>query len=792
VNYTMKRLLIILTGMIASGLAAVASSNDSMVDWQAQWIWQAEDGPANSWVAFRKELQIAQVPATVIANISADSKYWMWINGELAVFEGSVARGPSPSKPWNRKKEMWKDPAETKPSNTWYEEVDITSYLKPGENTIAVLAWYWGRETHKGTHIDSGKGGFIFQADFNGKKLISDKSWKVKANPAYALNSGEPDKSIVQYNVKYDARNEMGDWTSPDFADADWNAATEKGIPPAAPWYNLEKNYVPALVNHGLTNYENYPESKFPFVSKGEIITCDLPFNKQITPYLEVECDAGLEINITTDNRLNRISAFYTTKKGKQSFEGLSWMNGHKITYEIPAGVKVLGLKYRWMSVGDIKAGSFACSDPFYERLWWMGRNTLFVCARDNFMDCPDRERACWIGDVADQASYLFYCMDEPGRQLLKKAIRVTMAYSHEGVYGALGPLRLRELPTQSLQFVDQCIWQYYLNTGDEETLRYAYPYVRDYLNLWTMGPDGLPVREKRSHDSWKWSDWGEKGTVDDKVILDSLYFMALNSAKKMALKLGEDQDISWYDDRIQTLEKGFNKKYWKGKYYSSNPKKFQDDRANALAILSGLADPDKYNSIVENVLIPNLYCSPHFEWMVEEAMCQAGAYEAALKRMKERYQPQVDREWLSTLYEMFPNGGSYNHAWNAPNTILAKHIAGIAPLRPAWSVYQIMPNLEHFTAVEQVIPSVKGDITVDIKRTDKLYGMKLSSPEGTTAIVGIPKASITPKVIEVNGSKVWKNGAFTGGVEGVTWNGEDEKYFKFNIAPGAWTFSAK
>jgi hypothetical protein len=89
-------------------------------------------------------------------------------------------------------------------------------------------------------------------------------------------------------------------------------------------------------------------------------------------------------------------------------------------------------------------------------------------------MDCPDRERACWIGDVADQTSYLFYCMDDAGRQLLKKAIRTTMAYSHEGVYAALGPLRLRELPSQSLQFVDQCVWEYYLNTGDIDTLRYA------------------------------------------------------------------------------------------------------------------------------------------------------------------------------------------------------------------------------------------------------------------------------------------------------------------------------
>lgn len=785
----MKKLLML--GLLFACMITCSWANEPPVDWKAQWIWQAEKGPANSWVAFRKDVEITQVPAKVLAKISADSKYWMWINGEMVVFEGSVARGPSPAKPWNRVKEMWTLPPETKPSNSWYEEVDITSHLIPGQNTIAVLAWYWGKETHKGTHIDSGKGGFIFQADIGDKTLISDKTWKVKADPAYALENCDAGKNLVQFSVRYDARHEMGDWISPVFSDADWNAATEKGIPPAAPWYKLEKNYVPALVNHGLKNYENYPESKFPFVSKGETITCELPFNKQITPYLEVESDAGLEIKITTDNRLNQINAYNTTKQGKQSFESFSWMNGHTVHYEIPAGVKVLGLKYRWMSVGDITAGTFECSDPFYERLWWMGRNTLFVCARDNFMDCPDRERACWIGDVSDQASYLFYCMDDAGRQLLKKAIRITMAYSHEGVYGALGPLRLRELPTQSLQFVDQCIWQYYLNTGDKETLRYTYPFVRDYLSLWKMGADGLPKRAKRSMDSWAWSDWGQKGTVDDRVILDSLYFMALNSAKKMALELGEKQDLSWYDERIKSLKEGFNNKYWTGEYYSSNAKKFQDDRANALAILSGVAGQDKHDPIVENVLIPNQFCSPHFEWIVEDAMCHAGRYDAALQRMKERYQSQVDRKGLSTLYEMFPKGGSYNHAWNAPNTILAKHIVGIAPSKVGWSNYQILPNLEHFTTLKQVVPSVKGDIAVEIKRTDNGYHIRLDSPKGTTAVVGIPKASLSPKTIEVNGMKVWGNGSFIGNLTGITWNGEDNKYLKLNVSPGTWTITA-
>jgi alpha-L-rhamnosidase len=173
-----------ITAVMAALAATDLAAEESHVYWKAQWIWQEEDGPANAWVAFRKTVNLHSVPEKITANISADSKYWLWINGEMVVFEGSVARGSSPAKPWNRKPEIWTLPAETKPSNTWYEEVDLSGHLKPGENTIAVLAWYWGRETHKGTHIDSGKGGFIFQADLGGELLVSDRTWKVKADPA--------------------------------------------------------------------------------------------------------------------------------------------------------------------------------------------------------------------------------------------------------------------------------------------------------------------------------------------------------------------------------------------------------------------------------------------------------------------------------------------------------------------------------------------------------------------------------------------------------------------------------
>ena len=108
-----KKSLAAITGLMLTVLTY--ASNE-----QAHWITAFENQRAsNTWICFRKDMLIDSLPQEDIhLKIAADSKYWMWINGRLAVFEGSVKRGPNPS-------------------DTYYDEVDISSFLKEGNNSIA-------------------------------------------------------------------------------------------------------------------------------------------------------------------------------------------------------------------------------------------------------------------------------------------------------------------------------------------------------------------------------------------------------------------------------------------------------------------------------------------------------------------------------------------------------------------------------------------------------------------------------------------------------------------------------
>lgn len=124
---------------------------------QPRWITTAQQdaNQPNTWIAFRKDVTLKKAPSVAMTRIAADSKYWLWINGELAVFEGSLKRGPNPN-------------------DTYYDEIDLAPYLKKGTNKIALLLWYFGKEGF--SHKDSGKAGVIFDMNAGKEQIISDAS----------------------------------------------------------------------------------------------------------------------------------------------------------------------------------------------------------------------------------------------------------------------------------------------------------------------------------------------------------------------------------------------------------------------------------------------------------------------------------------------------------------------------------------------------------------------------------------------------------------------------------------
>lgn len=713
-------------------------STEEKTDWKAKWIWDKENSDAkNVWMCFKKDIDLDKVPEELIAHISADSKYWLYINGETVVFEGSVKRGPDKN-------------------SGYYDSIDISPYLKKGENSICALVWFWDDETSY-SYCGSGHGGFIFEAVGEDITLISDGSWKAKRNSAYVDSSlYPPNYRLPEYSIYFDARKDMGDWTRLGFDASAWDDATEYDVGGEGAYGKLYPRGIPFLKDYGLKDYENSKDYENYTVKRlfGEKITVDIPYNAQLTPYLKIIAPAGKKIRITTENTLiGAVSTTYITKEGEQEFEALGWVNGEHITYKVPKGVTVVSLKYRETGYDSAFSGDFKCDDEFMNSLWQKSLRTLYVTMRDNFMDCPDRERAQWWGDVTNEMIMTMYSMDSNSYLLYQKGVEAMLSHTDDTkVLQTVVPISgdYFELPVQQLAGIVGFL-TYYEYTGDIAFVEKVYGAALDYLKLWEIGENNLVVHRS---GSWDWPDWGKK--ADMTAIENAWYYYALSAVREMGEVIGEDEDIPYITEKMSAIKKGYGS-LWTEEGYKSKDVKNPDDRANALAVLSGLAEEEQYGTIL-NVLTATKNASPYMEYYVLEALCQMGEYEKARDRIKERYEGMVCEDY-STLWEFWNSWqGTKNHAWSGgPLVIMSKHFAGIAPVEAGYEKVKIDPRYTISDSMQCTVPSVKGLITLNYEKNGSEYTVDLELAQDIKTVLYVPAGA----VVNVNSELYFRDGDY-------------------------------
>ncbi len=768
-------------------------------DWQAEWIGVIGGSKPNNWICFRKELSRESAPKSALARIACDSKYWLWINGKLVVFEGQLKRGPTPR-------------------DTYFDVVDLQPHLQQGNNQLAILVCHFGR--HGFSHNSSGKAGLLFDAQVDGQPVLSDATWKAKVHPAFGTTDPPLDNvRPPEANLCFDARHDLGNWQSPDYGDHDWGPALAFGRAPLAPWNQLYERPIPQWKDTGLIDYTNsFP---LPLTTTGEPLVGRLPYNCHVTPYFEIEAPAGLTIGIETDirARYGKIPLIethhhqYITRSGKQAFELPLWINGHEVRYNFPPGVKVLALKYRETSYHTEVVGSFECDDPQLNQLWREAQRTLSVTMRDTFMDCPDRERAQWWGDAVNEIGESFYVF-EPHRSplLARKAIYELARWQRADntLYSPV-PSGLRnpsikdpidgswdqELPQQILASVGWYgFWNYYLYSADRQTVVDAYPAVRKYLSVWKLGDDGLVIHRP---GGWDWTDWGQH--FDTPVCENAWYYLALKGAIAQAKLAGAQQDVAGYESAMRSIEENFNRAFWReDRYQSADHVGPTDDRANAMAVVAGLAKPE-YSAAIVKVLETEQHASPYMEKYVLEALAKLNRPDVAIARMKERYAEMLGDE-QSTLWELFDEltlpgfgsvgKGTYNHAWSGgPLTILSQYVAGVEPTEPGFARYAIRPQLGPLKEIEAKVPTRSGVIDLQVRQNPEgVFKLRLKSPPGLLAEVQLPVAENGAKSdVAVNGQPLVRANEAVGQTSKVKYAGQQAGYLRFAVPAGEWSF---
>ena len=722
-------------------------------DWTANWIW-TESCAEDSYVAFRKTFTLEQAVPTATAFISAADKYVLWVNGELVVLDGSLKRGPTPY-------------------DSYYDTVELTN-LKQGENTIALLVAFNGR-SGDGSIVpvlvdeegdEYTQAGLIFELDAGGTTICSDSSWKAARHTGYknrvTAGADYPGYSqssmLAERNVYFDARDDLGDFMAEGYNDSEWEDATPVSKAGDLPFGDLYSAMIQPIRFQDIVDFSNSASYVGTPLTQDTTLVLDLPGNIQFTPYFELEAPAGKKLTFYTDTytdkqELPNFKDTYVTAEGTQRYENYPWRSGSKHIIEAEAGVTFTRLGYRASGFNGEQVGSFTSSDPGLDQLWQESLNTLAICMRDTYMDCPERERGPYMGDASNEIDAALYSYDQGGLDLTKKAILACVAWTRtDGAIPSRAPsVKPQEIPNQSLIFMTS-VYHYWLHSGDRETAEAYCNAFLNYLRLVEM-ENGLPVYRD---GSWTWDDWGDR--IDTQLLQTGIYYYALNVTKSLADDLGITEGTEFLAERMDSMRENWRAVYYTEEGFKSPDSKYVDDRANAMLALSGLAG-EKDWPLITDVIMSTYQASPFIEKYVLEALCVMGRIDLALQRMRDRYAPMLKDEY-DTLWETFDGEtGTVNHGWTAaPLYILSKYAAGIRPTQAGFEAYEIAPGNE-LDSFHCTVWTPKGEITAELETAAAEKTLTVTAIDAAGTIL-VPEGMGTDLIVsggdcEIDGNRI-------------------------------------
>jgi len=630
-------------------------------------IWPSIESKPNQVAVFDKTFQLETIPAQATAYIAVETRYFLYINGKPAVMDGGLFR-------------------ESLPGCGYADEVDLTPFLVIGENNLHFFVNYFGNEGRN--NINSGRAGLMFDCPVLG--VYSDATFQCRTHIGYFTPTDDPPSYLHGGDhLGFDARVEGGEYKNAVIVDS-------------STWGDLYLRPIPLLrFREKALHQSKNPEPVIASVAKQsnvneEIVrryaprndghnTYSLPHAMAFFPCLQVEANGSEKIQIYTDRymvnggpgdqhntyRSHRVE--YICKKGRNDFTSIRYLYGEEIIIAPDKPVKILAVDYIETGFDTDIVGYFNSGIPLLDNLVKKSARTLYVCMRDNLMDCPDRERGQWVGDISVQVPLIFFLLGTSARMLVRKAIMDFINLRKgDSLVGNVPGIHFLELPAQSLCAISQwgLIAQYVKYSGDESVLEPAFEPMVRYLKLWEMDDTGLLV--PRQH-GWRWFD--HLHNIDEAVLENAWYYSALQFAMDVSQRIGNSQHTLFIQERLNTIKSNFDRNFWKDTHYASGT--IVDDRANAMAVLSGLCTPDKFPQI-RTVLISVFNASVYMENFVLTALCEMGYVADAYKRMCSRFYNLAVNE-NSTLWEDFFILGTKNHAWSGAPALLAfKYFMGI------------------------------------------------------------------------------------------------------------------
>jgi len=618
---------------------------------------------ANAFVYFRRLFDLPVRPRVpVIAHVSADARYKLWVNGSY------VGRGP----------------ARCDPNFQCLDAHDLTPYLREGRNVIAALVHTYGRDMSWYQLPRSywasafGTGGFFFQCDLpDGTCLDSGDGWCCFTSEAWRRDVPGGPTCLVEV---YDARREPVGWRETGFNDAAWEhaqvlrLADPEGGPDIVPFPDLyprdipylreEERFAEAVLQVGEVESsppgDDLAEDLFgrleaerlrPLArcsveqagaliatagagavvrtAPGRAVSFVVDFGRTVAGYprLHVDGPAGATVDLAWSEHLvdgrcridrpNPVGSGnvhrYVTREGAQIWEPFDWCGYRyaQVTVRDAPDPVSLRLTVNFTSYPVRERGSFACSDPLLDRIWRAGAYTLQLCMHDGFEDCPSREQRQWVGDayVESLVNYAAFGDAALVRRLLAQVAQSPLpdGMTHMALPGDAAASWRRYIPGYSLYWI-MTIGEYVRYTGDESVIGEVFPAVVRAVEWFErhLGPHGL----LEDPPGWLFTDWAELDLRGEACAPNCLLVGALRAAADLAEAAGNGGLAQRWESVREQVTAAINQRLWdeaRGVYVDSCVRgvasRRMSQQSNAAAIAFGVAPPERWGRVLDVIL---------------------------------------------------------------------------------------------------------------------------------------------------------------------------------------------
>ena len=521
-------------------------------------IWTAEKAAEQGYLhaGFRRDFDLAAVPAAASLHLFAYTRYQLFVNGEY------VGRGPSRFQ--NQRPE--------------YDSWDVRTRLRPGRNTIAVLVHRdqpSGRVMHHAPGftacLEMSLAGETRQA------IATDATWRGFTDSAYGP---QPDV-WASFAENLDARRSPGEWTALDFDASALPAAAPVDISDAKVWPTLSPRSIPLLREASLpftagTKGPATIEGGMFVLGKGAELLLTVPRIVQAYHVLDIEAEGGAKLETTPllPDGMKLQPSSYITRPGRQRWiGGDTWATKTLSVRVVEGRAKVRAVRLMEVLYPFDLVGKFSSSDQLLDRIWAISTRSLQLLSEDAYVDCADRERVEWMDcdpPAFDVTRVAFAGPGEHGQprwadpRLLAAMLRRTALTQRED--GMLKAHTCSERWDIHAIMEDRaCDWveglrKYYEATGDKALVRELWPQLTRLLDWF------LDHRTERGLvRAREWVAWDNPLTYAtcEGAANNAFIQRAFADAARLAAQLGDTPSAAKWGAAAAALHKAFNEHLW-------------------------------------------------------------------------------------------------------------------------------------------------------------------------------------------------------------------------------------